>query len=535
MNRYPIYIIICLHIIGLHVTAKAQELTGQQREAYVQKAVQLRKEENYSAAIIQLDSILAKNPKDAGILLFKGDLKLQSNRFSEAVDVYKELLLLNYEPTIARINLSYALFMNHRPAKALYYAAEAWTQNKTNPSATVNYFNAMLWNSQTKQAAQFLSAQDSLLSPAQRLVLKARLYTTSGNYTKGLAFYDSLVRAFPDKHYLKEYSEVLLGKKEIKRSRETMQQHQTLFSATEYHSFTQKLKAAQFQNAGTEFVYFSDIAKNTRIEQIAWFQQHDGVRYRFRLSAGTSAITSVEGQKTTSQFAHVTINERFNKAWSGQTDLHLQTIRPEVGRPMGGLLGKQTIQYQPNDRRMIGLYYNGDVLNYTASLLEKNIRSNNFGYVTHILLSGKTGIYSQGSFGMLTDQNQRYQFFGSLYHLFRTEPTLKAGVNISALHFTNNTITAYFAPNRYLSSEVFADYSTALPHLSRFYFQSQAGVGMQQIETQAWQPAFRVQGEVGFRANHFETSLKYQTSNVASAVGTGYAFDWYTLRLLLKW
>ena len=533
-NKLTFLSIIFLGIL-FSLETTCQTLSGEEREKYIQKASQFRKGEDYRSAIQQLDSILLHNPNDSGILLFKGDLKLQSKLFKDAVETYKLLLPLKYEPTITQINLSYALFMNHHPAKALTYAAQAWSQNKTNTNAIVNHFNAMLWNSKTKEADRFLKKQEQLLSPAQKLVLRARLHTTSGNYTKGLGYYDSLVRAFPDKNYLQEYSEVLLGKKEIKLSRETMQANEKLFSANEYNAFTQKMRAVVMQNAGTEFVYFKDVAKNVRIENSIWYQQRDGVMFRFRVGAGTSAITSVQGDRTTAQYGHITVNERFSLAWSGQTDVHLQQIKPEGSDAFSGLTGRQTIQYQPNDRRMIGLSYNSDILNYTASLLEKNIRSDNIGYVTHILLTGKTGIFSQGSFGTLTDKNERYLFFGSLYHLFRTEPTLKAGLNFSALHYSDSSIKNYFSPNQYLSTELFTDFSTPLPNLSRFYLQIQAAAGMQKIEEQNWDPAYRFQTELGMRLNHFETGLKYQTSNVASAVGTGYKFDWFTLRFMWKW
>ena len=515
-------------------TAK-KELAPEAREHFIQKANQYRKEENYAAAIAQLDSILAANPADAGILLFNGDLKLQSNLFSEAVETYKQLLPLNFEATITRINLSYALFMNHQPAKALQFAKLAWEKDSTNPNAVVNHFNAMLWNIKTNEAGNFLRQQKSLLTAAQVLVLNARLYTTSGDYTKGLEYYDSLVRTYPNKYYAQEYAEVLLGKKEIAQSEANMKAAKNLFSANEYKVFYQKLQASRMQNAGTEFVYFKDVAKNIRIENSVWWQQREGVKYRFRLSAGVSSITSAMDEKTTAQFGHIAVNERWNKTWSGQTDVHLQLIQPVGGKSFSGLTGKQTVQYQPNDRRMFGVTYSTDILNYTASLLSKNIRSNSLGYVTHILITGKTGFYSQGSWAVLNDDNQYQQFFGSVYHLFRTEPTLKAGINFSAVHYKDNSIKTYFSPNKYFSTETFVDYSTALPMLSKFYFQLQAAAGIQKIEEQKWDPAYRFQTEIGMRLNHFETGLKYQTSNVASTTGTGYKFNWFTLRLMWKW
>lgn len=510
-------------------------LSGEARERFIQQATRLRTQEDYSGAAQQLDSILVHNPADASILLFKGDLLLQAKRYADAAVTYKQLLPLNFETTIATINLSYALFMNHQPAKALTYARNAWNENKSNTNAVVNHFNALLWNIKTKEAAVFLNENQQLLSAAQVLVLKARLFTTSGDYKNGLNYYDSLVTSYPNKYYVQEYAEVLLGKKEIKQSATIVKSNDSLFSANEYKAFQQKINAAKLQNAGTEFSYFKDVAKNIRIENSVWWQQREGKTYRFRLSAGTSTITSAQNEKTNAQFANVTINERWNKAWSGETNLHLQLIQPSVGKGFTGLTGKQSVQYQPNDRRMFGVFYSADILNFTASLLEKNIRSNNAGYVTHIMLSGKTGFYSQGSAGVLTDKNQRFQFFGSVYHLFRTEPTLKAGINFSALHFKDSSIKTYFSPNRYLSTEAFADYSTALPNLSKFYLQLQAAAGLQKIEQQKWEPALRFQTELGVRLKHFETALKYQTSNVASAAGTGYKFNWFTMRLIWKW
>jgi len=531
-----------LMIVFLHafcsLSAQIDEetfLKEEKRQQFIQHAINFRKEENYAAAIAQLDSVLVHNPKDAGLLLFKGDLKLQSKLYDDAIDIYKSLLPLNFETTITQINLSYALFMNHQPVKALEYAEKAWNRDRLNSNAIVNYFNAMLWNIKTDKASVFLNAQDSLLSPAQRLVLKARLYLTSGNYNNGLKYYDSLVRSYPEKYYIQEYAEVLLGKKQIKQSVSTMHNGKNLFTVNEYKAFEQKLNATRQQNAGTEFVFFTDVAKNVRIDNSIWWQQNENRTYRFRISAGRSVYRSAAKETTTAQFGHIHVDEKWSMALSGETDINLQLIQPSSNQKFTGITGQQTIKFQPNDRRMFAVFLSSDILNFTASILGNNIRSNNAGYITHIMLTGKTGIYSQGSMGALTDKNHRYQLFGSLYHLFRTEPTVKCGLNFSALHFSNSDVKSYFSPNRYLNTEVFADYGTALPMLSKFYLQLQSAAGMQQIEKNKWEPALRFQSEVGLRLKYLETSLKYQTSNVASNTGTGYKFNWITLRAVWKW
>lgn len=520
-------------------TSYAQEnksnINPQNKNEIIERASRHRQEENYFLAILALDSILAVNPKDAGILLFKGDLNLQRKNYTEAVKTYKEILPLNYEKTIVQINLSYALFMNHSPALALNYAQKAWEEDKSNKNAIVNYFNAMLWNIKDNQAKSFLDSQKDQLDNAQHLVLRARLATTQGNFKKGLTLYDSLVRLHPNKHYLMEYAEVLIGKKEITNARSILENYDTLLSPNEKKYIYEKLELAGQQRVGTEIVYFSDIAQNNRLETALYWHQGEGKPYRLGVKTGYTMTTSATDQKATTKYVQITINEKWGKFWRGQSDMRVQQIQAADSNQFMTITGEQSITFQPNDRRMIAAYYSTEILNFTATLIGQNIRSHNLGYTTHILLNGKTGIYSQGSWGSLDDANQRFLFFGSIYRLIRTESTLKTGLNFSALHFSENNRENYFAPNRFLSTEVFTDFSTALAATSKYYLSIQAAAGIQKIETQDWDPAFRFQTELGYRVKHFETNLKYQTSNVAAANGTGYRFNWFTLNVAWKW
>ncbi len=509
-----------------------QHLTADQKNIFVEKAVALRNQENYKAAISQLDSILKHNTEDAKILLFKGDLSLQANLFDQAINTYKKLLPLNFETTTARINISYALFMAHKPGKALGFAQMAFEKDSLNKNAIINYFNAMLWNLKTKNAGDFLEDQKKQLNPNQVLILKARLNTSSGNYKAGLQNYDSLLVNHPNKDYIKEYTEVLIGKKEMATATNIFKAKDSLFNQNETFAFNQKIKASKLQNSGLEFVYFKDIANNVRIEKSVWWQQGEGQILRLRLSLGNATITSAEHLKTQSQFINIAVNERWNATWSGETLAHLQKIKISNNQSFSGLTGRQTLQFQPNDRRMVGISLSSEILNFTASLLEKNIRSQNLGYVTHVMFSGKTGFYSQGSYSSLTDKNTRKQFFGSVYHLFRTEPTLKAGFNFSALNFEKRTEN-YFAPSQYKSQEIFIDFGTASS--SKYFVLAQAAIGLQKIETQKWQNSGRIQAEAGYKTKHVDASIKYQTSNTASASGAGYSFNWYTARVLFKW
>lgn len=528
-------ILIILSFTAVKLPAQTPDISSEERERLIQQALRLRADGNYHAALITLDTILVAQSNDASVLLLRGDLSLQDKNFGEAVMTYQRLIPLNFEATITRINLSYALFMDHHPVKALRYAKTAWEQNKTHPNAVINYFNALLWNVQTRQASRFLASVDTLLSPSQKLVLQSRLYTTSGNYIQGLRHYDSLAIAYPEKQYLLEYAEVLLGKQLIPQSKQVMENSKVHFSDKEYNLYLSKLNANQIQSAGLELSYFQDIAKNTRTDKNIWWQQSAAKKYPVRLGIGQSVYHSQDGNQAKSNYAHANLSGKLADAWKAESELHLIQVQSANGIGYTALTGQQLIKYQPNDRRMLSLSYSTDVMSFTAELLGKNIRNQSIGYITHLMISGKTGFYSQGSLGMMSDQNQRMQFFGSLYRVFRNEPTLKGGINFSALHYKDQIGKGYFAPNQYFSTESFVDYSASVFASDKFFFQTQAAAGLQKIEENAWEPAFRLQTELSYRRSHFETSLKYQTSNVASNTGTGYKFNWFTLKLMWKW
>ncbi|SFN66997.1 protein of unknown function [Algoriphagus ornithinivorans] len=538
INSTLLLVAISLIIFLIPLEAKAQNsgvaLSPEKREAHIQAASKLRSEEQYFQAISHLDSILNANPVDAQILLFKGDLLLQSQQFAEAVNVYNSLIPLDYETTVARVNMSYALFMDKKPAKALEAAKEAWKKDAENKSAIVNYFNAQLWNIKTQSAGTFLQENQKLLLDDQILVMNARLWTTSGNYKKGLAYYDSLVTRFPQSYYIQEYAEVLIGKKQWEQANQLLALRKDSLSVSQQDKLNDLLDASKKQTAGIEGGYFEDIAGNIRIEQAAFWQNETNSDLQVGLRVGASQVSSAEGQKTKANFFALNLGHRWTQALESKAELVGQQINPDQGESFRGITGKVETTFQPNDRRMFGLYYSSDLLNFTADLLGKNIRSNNLGALAHVMLDGKTGIFSQGSYGMLNDGNTRIQFFGSIYRLIRTEPTLKTGLNFSALSFSDSETNLYFAPEQFMSTELFVDYSSPMPLISKVALKIQAAAGVQKINELNWEPTYRANAELNYRISGFDLGLNGQFSNVAAASGTGYRFHAVTLKVNKK-
>jgi tetratricopeptide (TPR) repeat protein len=509
-------------------------LSPEIREEFIQKALKFREEEKVLDAIESLHQILSKNPSDAQVLLFMGDLYLQAKKFGDAVKVYETLIPLNYESTISKINMSYALFMNRKPAKALKAAHDAWYNDSLNSNAIVNHFNAMLWNIKTKEAEKFLNGNTDKLDLDKILVMKARLLTTSGKYLKGIVFYDSLVHVKEDPNYVMEYLEVLIGKKLYQDANAKIIKYTPILSESQKINIQEKLNGSKHHSAGIKLGAFSDVAQNVRYEQSVFWASGSQSPLQVEASVGTYEVSARNGEKTNNKNGALGVSYKFSPTLESKIGVHFQNIAPESMSSFNAVTSNAAITYNPTDRRMYGLTYNSDVLNFTAELLTKRILSNNIGYVTHIMFDGKTGFFSQGNYGMLNDGNSRMLFFGSFYRLLRTEPTLKTGLNFSRVGFADAQTTLYFAPSNFMSTEVFFDYISPVPHLSKLSLKIQLAAGIQKINDLPWDPSYRSQAELNYKFSGFEMGLMGQMSNVAAASGTGYRFQYFTLNLKRK-
>jgi hypothetical protein len=383
----------------------------------------------------------------------------------------------------------------------------------------------MLWNIKTNDATKFLNTQQSLLDRDQVLVMTARLYSNKGHYKKGLNYYETLVDSFPNKHYVREYTEVLLSKQELERATKVLNSARNLFTQDEYQNQLNSIKLFRKDIVGSSLSLYKDIAGNIGISNDYWWQYRKFSKTKLEMRAGWSLLRSKEKDQTTKKYVGFRLNNKLDISLKSQSEIQLQQISFNRDRQYLVLTGQQSFSYQPHDRLNVGLFFKSDILNYTASLLSKNIRSNAFGYRMHFMFSSKSGFYSQGDLGNLSDGNRRAQFFGSLYHLLNRTPLIKTGVNISALSYRNNQITEYFSASRFRSAELFVEYQSNKLGVQGLSLSAQAAMGTQQIEFSNWDPTFRFQAKLSYQHNGINASFQYQTSNVASTHGTGYRFD----------
>lgn len=506
-------------------------ISAEQRQQYLEEAQEWRAKGELGQAVKRLNYILAENPNDAPTLLFKGDLLAQQNLFSEAAEIYQQVLHLEYQPVIAQINLSYALFMSGKAKSALLFAEKAWQIDRQNPRALVNYFNALLWNAETQKAAGILEENLSFLPSDQGQVMKARLYTSQGNFRAGLAQYDTLVTLFPEKAYINEYLEVLLAKNETNRAMKLLTKEKDQFPEAERLSLLARIEAKKVQEFGVSYSFFKDIAQNNRKGYHLWWLQGQDKIYQFGIQAGRLDLKTNETNQSSSHYFELKVNENWDNSFSGQTQLGLRQNNFGEQQQFTSFYARQTFQYQPHDRRFFSLFAETNILDYTADLLGKQIRNNSLGFETHLMFTARNGLYTQGSWSKLSDTNERKQIFGSFYHLIQRQSPLKAGINFSALQHKSNQFSGYFSAEKYLNGELFFDYQNQKLWSLPLKLSLQAAAGMQKIESNDWEPALRFEGQLSYHWKSLETTIKYQTSNAASSNGTGYQFDWLTFRL----
>ncbi len=480
-----------------------------------------------------MDSIVAKNPSDKEMLMLQSDVLLQNKSFCDAIGVLEKLNDFDFQNTLVKINWSYALFMNHKPKKALEKAKEAYNQSPEKSSAIVNVINAHLWNSKTKEARQILEKNASYLSPSEISILKARILSTSGDFREAAIVYDSIAQHSDNSYYVQEAAEVLLSKNFHPKVDSILVQRGELLTHAQSKTINDKIRNSSIHQLGVQQELFHDIGGNNNQKTELFYQQGGRSALRLGVALRHENYSDNWDNEITINRVIPSLQWRISPSWKSDTRLELFQLNTTESNSID-FMGSQYFNFQANDRRMFSFGYQREVLNYTSEILEKNITSDRLGYKTHWLLTAHTGIFSEGGYAFLSDGNQQTKVFASVYQLLRNFPDLKLGVNGSYLHYTENEGFLYFAPNQFLSTELFAEVRWLNPNWSNFVANLQAAYGVQKIEEHSWEPAYRLDLEAGFRLKHFDLLARYQTSNVASSTGAGYQFDGFTFQLIYK-
>jgi hypothetical protein len=191
-------------------------------------------------------------------------------------------------------------------------------------------------------------------------------------------------------------------------------------------------------------------------------------------------------------------------------------------------------EFKLTKRQTLELKYQSDVQNFTAGLIDRNLRFQNFIAIYNLNTPMKLGIYSQYYHTRSSDKNVRNLLFASLYYTLKTDPILKFGFNFNTMVFLKQIPDIYFSPKTFNSYELFGLIENIEVPNKKFLYQLALAGGYQQIEQQAYQSTYRITAALGYRPiKNFEALIYTLQSNSATSSVVGYAYS--EIGMKAKW
>jgi hypothetical protein len=183
---------------------------------------------------------------------------------------------------------------------------------------------------------------------------------------------------------------------------------------------------------------------------------------------------------------------------------------------------------------ILELRYRQELQNFTAGLIDSNIRMDNVMLTYNLATPFKLGLYAQLIYSSYSDNNKRTLGFASLYYNILTDPVVKAGINLNVMHFSNQLPSKYFSPDHFTSAEVFASIENLDLPQKKWIYQALIAPGSQKIDTAGRQGIYRFLLAAGYRpVPNFYASVYYMHSNSASTTVAGYAYSEWGIKA--KW
>lgn len=484
---------------------------------------------NSAASII--DRLLKDYPGDADILMLAATLELVREKFSDAVSFYTQLVNMNRFVSQAYSGISYAVFMQKKPAKAMIYAdkaLESVTCDKERIQAYNGKINALGWNKKFKDAFALIDSMKRRFpqEPAFSLA-EARLKVWNQDAPKGVSDYETLKEMMPaslDFHL--GYIDALIAEGNTRKAVSQMESSLNLFpEQRDILTMKRKVMLENGLNIKSAFFHSFDNGNNQsdnfrtevgipslgRVKPVIGFQLRSLTD--FDQNKSNTMIFSLGGQYRISAISSFRAKVGILAATSAISSFNKPVVEFSYTRKLG-------------KRFSVELFEKTEIQNYNAALLQRVLTTHDFGVNMNLKTLSGMGWYGQGIFTAYSDKNNRKLFFSSLYYDFKEEPCIKTGLNTTFLTFKNSVNESYFSPQRYLSGELFLmSENLSLPKAKLLYHANIAG-GVQKIDDFEMQSMYRMNAKIGYRWKDYGYILGYYAYNNALSTNIlGYSYN----------
>lgn len=483
----------------------------------------------FDEAIALYDLILIENSKDIDALINKAQVLMTAERYIEAKGIYAILGDLPTKKTDGYLGLSMVENKLKNNDEAFLWAQKAVeTADSANIlKANLGLVNAFAWKKEYKTAfVQLDKLRAAYPNNADVISGYGRINIWSKGFAKAAKYYQSLLNDIPNSFdgnlgYADANHAQGLDNESFKYVRKTLEYFPNQRDALQ---FLEKLHIAHDPTINTH-VYFSkdnggNISQNYRakisLDPLALLRVTTTYYQRSaqNLKEVNSTLSSIKQISTGASYRITGAIKLFAEASVVSTAKYNRIIG-EAGSELN--IGKYQI---------LELKYYSELQNFTASLIDRNIKMNNIQANYNLSLPFKVGLYSQMISTRISDGNQRNLLFASLYYDFLQSPVFKAGVNVSVFSFKKQVPEVYFSPDIFKGYELFAASENINEPKAKMLYQITVAGGLQKISSEKFQKIYRFDVKAGYRFSKRLWAMAYfMRSNSAASSVQGFTYN----------
>ncbi|MBE7170609.1 MAG: tetratricopeptide repeat protein [Williamsia sp.] len=499
------------------------------------------KNQQYMKAGVLLEDILKDFPNDKDALFAKAQLKIMLEQFDEAKKINNLLLELTKGQTEVYLNLSYIAFLKKDKKGALRYADQAIESTKTQPEkklkAWLGRVTALGWNERFKLAFATLDSLEKQFPGSVDITLKrAGLMTWNKEYGLSVKLFKQALAKQPSSFdgNLGCADALFAQESDVESKKYVLKTLDYYPNQKDAKDFMYKLALRHSPTIVSHDFYSSDKGGNSskNFQVAASFDILSNLRataeYRTRM-----AENSAEKSSARSEIYAAGLRWRFKPFW-----LITGTVADAVLR--GGvknnthLLTDLASEFRLTKNQSLELRYQTNVENFTAGLINNNLKLNNYIATYNLNTDIKLGLYSQFFHTNYSDGNSKNLLFASLYYNLMAAPVVKFGINFSTISFKKQVPEIYFSPKKFGSRELFGLLENLQVPRQKWLYQVLAAGGMQTIESNKSQSTYRYTIAAGYRpVTNFEFLIYTLHSNSATSSVVGYVYTETGLKF--KW
>ncbi len=490
------------------------------------KAERLKLSHREEEALDVLNSLSTEYPRDLDILISLSYLLLDEESYGQAKDQIDTLL--RYYPKESRVhqlNSNRSLrILKYR--EALRYSEEALDHHPQRNDALHlalidQHVNTLIALKEYRRSQTMIDSL-ALSAPTQDLAnrLAINLALAKSNYAE----VERSIEQYSGEEYFHQISarsalqNANPWEAEVQLDTIAMIDPESVF----YYYFQKELNKSWYNNLKLEYLNLEDNGDNSVHQYTIDYTSHNQNRwqvllnYRLRLAEQSEVLEA--------GMQNILAGLRLRLLW----DLDIEASvgyaladRNNIAQ-LSAAIYKLGMKKRFSERHNIAASVLRNYYDYNVNLINNEVYEDRIGVEYFRKFINRFGVYTNGAFSLLSDDNTSTNLFVSVFRDFAELPLIQSGVNLQWLSYTNREML-YFSPSRYTGVEVFAKFDNRYHPAKKWIYSATGAIGIQTIENLSSQSIQRYELEIGYKPNARSWLMAfYRFNNASSATVAGF-------------